>query len=81
MTARGLCRNAAGKSELGGGQSAAVEQRGQHIGAGGIADERGDFGERWLNWFHPGKLSLRRGDVSARYYGIGRIDPVGPPAK
>jgi hypothetical protein len=27
------------------------------------------------------KLSLRRRDVIARYYGIGRIDRVGPPAE
>ena len=34
---------------------AAVEQRRQHVGASGIADERGDFGERWLNCFHAGE--------------------------
>ena len=44
MTARGLRRDAASVSELGGGQGAAVEQRRQHIGASGIADECGDFG-------------------------------------
>src|SRR5205085_1511179 len=39
-------------------------------------DERGDFGERWLDCFHGAKLSLRRRDVIPRYYGIGRIDPA-----
>jgi hypothetical protein len=81
MTARGLRRDAPGKGELGRSQGAAVEQRRQHVGASGIADERGDFGERWLNWFHAGKLSPRHHDVIARYYGIGRIDRVGSPAK
>jgi hypothetical protein len=81
MAARGLRRDAAGKRKLGGGQGAAVEQRRQHVGASGIADERGNLGERWLNWFHAGKLSLRRRDVIAQYYGIGRIDRVGLPDK
>ena len=45
MAARRLRRDATGKGELGGGQGAAAEQRRQHVGASGVADERGDLGE------------------------------------
>jgi hypothetical protein len=45
MRTRGLRRDARLVRQLARGQRAAAHQCGQHVGAGGIADERGDHGD------------------------------------
>jgi hypothetical protein len=55
MFARGLRRAAAGMTKFGGGQHSTIEQRRQHVGAGGVSAERGDFGRGWLYGSHTGE--------------------------
>ena len=45
MRTRGLRRDAGLLRQLARGQRAAAHQRGQHVGARGIADQRGDHGD------------------------------------
>ena len=45
MRARGLRRDAGLLRQLARSQRAAVHQRGEHVGAGGIADQRGHHGD------------------------------------
>ncbi len=45
MRTRGLRRDAGFLRQFGCGERAAVHQRGQHVGAGGVADEGGDHGD------------------------------------
>ena len=57
MPARGLRRDTGGESEFGRRQRAAIKQSRQNVGAGGIADQRRDFGE--LRNAHPAKMTPR----------------------
>src|SRR5579872_779497 len=45
MRTRGLRRDAGFLRQFAGGERAAAEQRSQHVGAGGVADEGGDHGD------------------------------------
>src|ERR1700728_496263 len=45
MRTRGLRRDAGFLRQFAGRERAAAQQRGQHVGAGGVADKRGDHGD------------------------------------
>ena len=56
VPACGLRRYPTDIGEFRRGQRAAVEQNGQDIGAGRVADQRGNLGDRWLGSVHAANL-------------------------
>ncbi len=67
MAARGLRRDAGGMRQFTGGERAAAHQRGQHVGAGRIADQRGNFGH--LVREHARKVRPRSAHCKPGRYG------------
>ena len=88
MRARGLRRDAGFLRKLAGGERAAAEQRRQHVGAGGIADQRGNHGDIGA-FFHSSMLtevSIRSKPLCSRDHSIvcertGRARPMTGSAK
>src|ERR1700722_4136801 len=80
MPAGRLRGDAGGESEFGRGQSAAAEQRAQHIGAGWIPNQGGDFGDlRRIR--HEATMSVSTPHYHHRYFVRGRSKSGGRPRR